>query len=215
MNFIENLVVKASSDIISLISVIKENSATLKMLNANINRVMKHVVDNETTKLNKHMTDTCATTYIAHPSKSSEKKESLMKFENADEIKRKRRIVAKHNFSKDDMTAANELIKSISVSRLNFLHKEDKKVNVYIPMNDRAVHWFLIVVDLQHRRVALLNSLPLNKSNDFRRELAKDLYYLVLQLQDYDEVEVEPEYTFQQSIVDTLNDEEQKYHALC
>ena len=78
MNFIENLVVKVSSDIISLTSVVKENSDTLKMLNANVNRVMKHVVDNETTKSNMHMTDTCARTYIAHPSKSNEKKESPM-----------------------------------------------------------------------------------------------------------------------------------------
>ncbi|KAJ8434629.1 hypothetical protein Cgig2_033115 [Carnegiea gigantea] len=182
-----------------------QNSDTLKMLNANVNRLMKHVVDNETTKSNEHMTDTCTTTYIAHPLKSSEKKESP--------IKRKRRIIAEHNFSKDDMRLANELTKSISVGGLNFLHKEDKKVNVnkvYIPMNDRAVNWFLIAVDLDRRRVALLDSLPLNKSNDFRRELAKDLYYLVLQLQDCDEVEIEPEYTFPQSIVDTLNDEEQK-----
>ncbi|KAJ8423052.1 hypothetical protein Cgig2_011173 [Carnegiea gigantea] len=194
MNFIENLVVKVSSAIILLTSIIKENSDALKMLNANVNRLMKHVVDNETTKLNKHMTNTCATTYIAHPSKSSEKKESPMQFENADEMvttstphpcsKQKRRIVAKHNFSKDGMRAANELTKSISVGGLNFLHKEDKKVNVnkiYIPMNDRAVHCFLIVVDLQCRHVALLKSLPLNKSNDFRRELAKDLNYLTLQ----------------------------------
>ena len=65
MNFIENLVVKVSSDIISLTSVVKENSDTLKMLNANVNRVIKHVVDNETTKSNKHMIDTCSTTYIA------------------------------------------------------------------------------------------------------------------------------------------------------
>ncbi|KAJ8431311.1 hypothetical protein Cgig2_032301 [Carnegiea gigantea] len=274
MNFIENLVVKVSSDIISLTSVVKENNDTLKMLNANVNRLMKHMVDNETSKSNKHMTDTCTTTYIAHPLKSSEKKESHMQFENADEMvadrranimkrqclstvvdsstpgkttmmspkiqnpfakglefdmgsKRKRRIAAEHNFSKDDMTSANELTKSTSVGGLNFLHEEDKKVNVnksnseggldimqqaklelklneiidlvaceltiearmkrvnrvylptcfqvYIPMNDRAVHWFLIVVDLERRCVALLDSLPLNKSNDFRRELAKDL----------------------------------------
>ncbi|KAJ8443114.1 hypothetical protein Cgig2_030882 [Carnegiea gigantea] len=180
MNFIKNLVVKVSSDIISLTSVVKENSDTLKMLNANVNRLMKHVVDNETMKSNKHMIDTCTTTYIAHPLKSSEKKESPMQFENVDEI----------------------------VGGLNFLHKEDKKVNVYIPMNDRAVHWFLIIVDLERRRVALFDSLPLNKNNDFRRELAKDLYYLVLQLQDCDDVEIELEYTFPQSIVDTLNDED-------
>ncbi|KAJ8429294.1 hypothetical protein Cgig2_000219 [Carnegiea gigantea] len=174
MNFIENLVVKVSSDIISLTSAVKENGDTLKMLNANVNRLMKHMVDNETTKLNKHMTDTCTTTYIAHPLKSSE---------------------TKH------------------VGDLNFLHKQDKKVNfnkVYIPMNDRAVHWFLIVVDLECRRVALLNLLPLNKSNNYRQKLGKDLYYLVLQLQDCDEVEIEPEYTFPQLIVDTLNDEKQK-----
>ncbi|KAJ8433433.1 hypothetical protein Cgig2_008611 [Carnegiea gigantea] len=122
-----------------------QNSDTLKVLNANVNRVMNHVVDNETTKSNKHMTDTCATTYIAHPPKSTE-----------------------YNFSKDDMRAATELTKPISVGGLNFLHKEDKKVNVYILMNDRAVHWFLIVVDLQRRHVAFLNSSPLNKSNDFR-----------------------------------------------
>jgi len=42
-------------------------------------------------------------------------------------------------------------------------------------MNDRAVHWFFIILDLERRRVALLDSLPLNKSNDFRWELAKDL----------------------------------------
>ncbi|KAJ8420446.1 hypothetical protein Cgig2_002658 [Carnegiea gigantea] len=150
-----------SSDIISLTSVVKENSNTLKMLNVNVNRFMKHVVGNETTISNKHMTDTCATTCITYPSN-----------------KQKRRIVAEHNFSKDDMRAANELTKSISVGGLNFLHKEDKKVNVnkvYIPMNDRTVHWFLIIVDLQRRRVALLKSLPFNKSNDFRWELAKDL----------------------------------------
>ncbi|KAJ8432572.1 hypothetical protein Cgig2_026620 [Carnegiea gigantea] len=162
------------------------------MLNANVNRLMKHVVDNETTKSNKHMTDTCTTTYIAHPLKSSEKKESPMQFDNADEIKRKRRIVAEHNFSKDDMRSANELTK------------------VYIPMNDRAVHWFLIVMDLERRCVALLDWLPLNKSNDFRQELAKAVYYLVLQLQDCDKVEIEPKYTFPQSRVDTLNDEERK-----
>ncbi|KAJ8421792.1 hypothetical protein Cgig2_002954 [Carnegiea gigantea] len=95
--------------------------------------VVKHVVDNETTKPNKHMTNKCAITYIAHPPKSCEKKESPIKFENVDEIKRKRRIVAKHNFSKDDMRAANELTKvmlSISVGGLNFSDKEDKKVNV-------------------------------------------------------------------------------------
>ncbi|KAJ8421023.1 hypothetical protein Cgig2_020049 [Carnegiea gigantea] len=133
INFIENPVVKVSSNIISLKRVVKENKDTLNMLNANINRLMKHVLDNETTKSNKHVTDTCATTYIDPPS---------------------------------------------SVGGLNFWHNGDKKVNVnkvYIPMNDRVVHWFLIVVDLQHRHVALLNSLPLNKSNDYRRELAKDL----------------------------------------
>ncbi|KAJ8424621.1 hypothetical protein Cgig2_034187 [Carnegiea gigantea] len=86
MNFIENLVVKVSSDRISLTSVVKENSDTLKMLNANVNRIMKHVVDNETTKSNKHMIDTCTTTYVAHPLKSSEKKESSMQFKNADEM---------------------------------------------------------------------------------------------------------------------------------
>ncbi|KAJ8428831.1 hypothetical protein Cgig2_005896 [Carnegiea gigantea] len=107
-----------------------QNSDTLKMLNANVNRLMKHMVDHETSKSNKHMTDTCTTTYIAHPLKSSEKKESPMQFENADEIKRKRRIVAEHNFSKNDMRSANELTKSISVGGLNFLHEEDKKVNV-------------------------------------------------------------------------------------
>jgi len=52
----------------------------------NVNRLTKYVADNKTTKSNKHMTNTCATTYIAHPSKSSEKKESSMKVENADEI---------------------------------------------------------------------------------------------------------------------------------
>ncbi|KAJ8429067.1 hypothetical protein Cgig2_031358 [Carnegiea gigantea] len=185
MNFIENLVVKVSSDIISLTSVVKENSDTLKMLNMNVNRLMKHMVDNETTKSNKHITDTCTTTYIAHPLKSSEKKQSPMQFENADEIKWKRRIVAEHNFSKDNMRSANELTKSITVGGLNFLHKEVKKVNVnkvYLPMNDRAVHWFLIVVDLERRRVALLDSLPLNKSKDFRRELAKDLIVTRLKL---------------------------------
>ncbi|KAJ8425758.1 hypothetical protein Cgig2_028522 [Carnegiea gigantea] len=109
------------------------------MLNANVNRLMKHVVDNKTMKSNKHMTGTCATTYIAHPSKSSEKKESPIKFENANEM-----IVAEYNFLKDDMKVATELTKSISVGGLNFLHKEDEKVNM-------------------------------NKSNDFRRELAKDL----------------------------------------
>ena len=83
MNFIEDLAVKVSSDIISLTSVVKENSDTLKMLNANINRLMKHMVDDQTTKSNKHMTDTCTTTYVAHPLKSSEKKESPMKVENA------------------------------------------------------------------------------------------------------------------------------------
>ncbi|KAJ8427506.1 hypothetical protein Cgig2_017247 [Carnegiea gigantea] len=108
----------------------KENIGTLKLLNANVNKVMKHVVDNETTKSNKHMINTCATTYIAHSSKSSEKKESPMKFENADGIKRKRRIVAEHNFSKDDITATNELTRLISVGGLNFLRKEDKKVNM-------------------------------------------------------------------------------------
>ena len=91
MNFIENLVVKVSSDIISLTSVVKENSGTLKMLNANVNRCMKHMVDNETTKSNNHMTDKCAKTYITHPSKSSEKKESPMKIENADETYADRR----------------------------------------------------------------------------------------------------------------------------
>ena len=35
------------------------------------------------------------------------------------------------------------------------------------------------------------------------------------QRQDYDDVEIEPEYTFPHSIVDTLNDEEKKYCALC
>ncbi|KAJ8427868.1 hypothetical protein Cgig2_024878 [Carnegiea gigantea] len=159
MNFIENLVVKVSSDIISLMSIVKENSDTLKMLNANVNRVMKRVVDNETTKSNNNMTDKCAKTYITHPSKSSEKKELPMKFEDADEM-----IVAEHNFSKEDMRSANELTNSIGV--------------VYIPMNDRVVHWFLIVVHLQCRRVAFLNSLPSNKSNDFRRESAKDLVYI-------------------------------------
>ncbi|KAJ8421985.1 hypothetical protein Cgig2_003618 [Carnegiea gigantea] len=119
-----------SSDILSLTSVVKENSDTLKMLNANVNRLMKHMVDNETSKSNKHLTDTCTTTYIAHPLKSSEKKEPPMQFENADEIKRRRRIVAEHNFSKNDMRLANELTKSISVDDLNFLHEEDKKVNV-------------------------------------------------------------------------------------
>jgi len=84
MNFIENLVVKVSSDIISLTSVVKENSDTLKMLNANVNRFMKHMVDNKTMKSNEHIIDTCTTTYIAHPLKSSEKKESPMQFENAD-----------------------------------------------------------------------------------------------------------------------------------
>ncbi|KAJ8428471.1 hypothetical protein Cgig2_017261 [Carnegiea gigantea] len=141
-----------------------QNSDTLKMLNVNVKRRMKHVVDNETTKSNKHVTDICATTYIAHPSKSSEKKESPMQF-------RKRRIIVEHNFSKDGMRTTNEFTRSISVGGLNFLHKEDKKVNVnkvYIPMNDRAIHWFLIIVDLQRRRVALLDSLPLTKSNDFR-----------------------------------------------
>uniref|UniRef100_A0A7C9DLW6 Ubiquitin-like protease family profile domain-containing protein n=1 Tax=Opuntia streptacantha TaxID=393608 RepID=A0A7C9DLW6_OPUST len=39
----------------------------------------------------------------------------------------------------------------------------------------REVHWFLIVIDLQHRRVDLLDSLPLNKSNDYRRESAEEL----------------------------------------
>ncbi|KAJ8441864.1 hypothetical protein Cgig2_034123 [Carnegiea gigantea] len=202
-----------SSDIISLTSVVKENSDTLKMLNANVNRLIKHIVDNETSKSNKHMTDICTTTYIAHPLKSSEKKESHMQFENAGEIKRKRRIAAEHNFSKEDMTSTNELTKSTSVGDLNFLREEDKKVNVnkvYIPMNDQAVHWFLIVVDSERRCIALLDSLPLTKSNDFRRELAKDLYYLVLQLQDCDEVDLQPEYKFSQSIVDTLNDEERK-----
>ncbi|KAJ8425603.1 hypothetical protein Cgig2_004355 [Carnegiea gigantea] len=154
INFIENLVVKVSSDIISLTSVVKENSDTLKMLNANVNMLMKHVVDNETKKSNKHMTDACATTYIAHPSKSSEKK-------------RKKRIIAKHDFLKEDIRAANELTKSIRIGGLNVLHKEDKKVNV--------------------------NRLQ---------------YYLVLQMQDYDEVEIESKYTFPQSMVDTLNDEE-------
>ncbi|KAJ8432302.1 hypothetical protein Cgig2_019231 [Carnegiea gigantea] len=183
------------------------------MLNRNVNRLMKHVVDNETTNSKKHMTDTCATTYIAHPSKSSEKKESSMKVDNADEIKQKRRIIAEHNFSEDDMRSANELIKSISVGVLSVLHKEDKKVNVnkvYIPVNNEAVHWFLIIVDLRRRRVALLDSLLLNKSSDFRRELATYLCYLVLQIQEYDEVEIEPEYTFPESTVDTLNDKEKK-----
>ena len=45
-------------------------------------------------------------------------------------------------------------------------------------MNDIGVHWFLIVIDLQHRRVDLLDSLPLNKSNDYRRELAEELVIL-------------------------------------
>ena len=45
-------------------------------------------------------------------------------------------------------------------------------------MNDRGVHWFLIVIDLQHRCVDLLDSLPLNKSNDYRRELAEELVIL-------------------------------------
>ena len=47
---------------------------------------MKHMVDNETSKSNKPMTDTCTTTYSAHPLKSSEKKESHMQFENAGEM---------------------------------------------------------------------------------------------------------------------------------
>ncbi|KAJ8428473.1 hypothetical protein Cgig2_017263 [Carnegiea gigantea] len=61
-----------------------QSSDTPKMLNVNVNKLMKHVVDNKTAKSNKHMTNTCAKTYIAHPSKSSEKKESPMQFENAD-----------------------------------------------------------------------------------------------------------------------------------
>ncbi|KAJ8449241.1 hypothetical protein Cgig2_021705 [Carnegiea gigantea] len=101
--------------------------------------------------------------------------------------KRKRRIMGKQNFSKDDMISANELTKSNSDSGLNIMQQERMKFNLgLIPMNDRAIHWFLIIVDLQSRCVALLNSLPLNKSNDFKQELAKDLVrithvsYLVL-----------------------------------
>ena len=86
INFIENLVVKVSSDIISLKGVVKENSDTLNLLNANVNRLMKHLVDTETTKSNKHITDTCTTTYIGHPLASREKKESPKQFENADEM---------------------------------------------------------------------------------------------------------------------------------
>ena len=76
--------VKVSSYIISLTSVVKENSDTLNILNAD--RLMKHVVDNETAKSNKHMIETCARTCIAHPLKSSERKELPIKFENADEM---------------------------------------------------------------------------------------------------------------------------------
>jgi len=69
INLIENLVVKVSSDIISLKRVVDENNDKLNMLNANVNILIKHVVDNANMKCNKDTSTTCSTTYDAHPSK--------------------------------------------------------------------------------------------------------------------------------------------------
>ena len=86
INLIENMVVKVSSDIISLRRVVDDNNNKLNVLNANVNSLIKHLVGNENANFNKDTSTTCGTPYDVHPSKSIQKKEASYKFQKANEM---------------------------------------------------------------------------------------------------------------------------------
>jgi len=148
--------------------VVGENHGKLNMLNANVNTIIKHVVDIENTKYNKDTITTCGTPYDVHPSKSAQKKESCYKFHKADEtFKDDRPTFKKKQHLSMDVESLAPMKTTLMSSKIQIPFAKGFEFNMHRPRNFNLLNLYISPIVDHHPMKSALNCASYGGINKF------------------------------------------------